>query len=50
MSKEEFISKWRNFWLFQGNEKELTIAFEKELEELIKNEILKQKLLLKTFL
>lgn len=36
---EEFISKWSNWWTFSKYKKELDIAFEKELKELIKSEI-----------
>lgn len=34
-TKEEFINKWKNWWMLQKNGAELTIAFEKELDSLL---------------
>jgi hypothetical protein len=35
---QEFIKKWSNWWIFQPNQKELTEAFEKELNSLIEGQ------------
>lgn len=36
--KKEFINKWKSWWIFQKQEKELTDAFERELNAIIKQE------------
>lgn len=36
---EEFIKKWSNWWMFNKHKKELDLAFEKELKDLIAKEI-----------
>ena len=37
--KEQFITKWSNWWQFNENAKQLNEAFEKELNEVIENEV-----------
>jgi threonine aldolase len=37
--KEQFITKWSNWWQFNNNAKQLNEAFEKELNEVIEKEI-----------
>ena len=37
--KEQFITKWANWWQFNENAKQLNEAFERELNEVIENEI-----------
>lgn len=39
--KQEFIKKWSNWWMLQKQGKELTEAFEKELDAIIKYEVAK---------
>ena len=36
---KEFISKWSNWWILNSRRKELDLAFEKELNELIEREV-----------
>jgi len=37
--KEQFITKWSNWWQFNKNAKQLNEAFKRELNEVIENEI-----------
>jgi len=37
--KKEFIKKWSNWWVFNKNKKQLDMAFEKELNEIINHEL-----------
>jgi threonine aldolase len=37
--KEQFITKWSNWWQFNNNAKQLNEAFEKKLNEVIEKEI-----------
>ena len=37
--KQEFINKWKTWWMFQKQEIELTDAFERELNAIIKQEV-----------
>jgi len=41
--KQQFISKWSNWWIFDERASELNDAFKKELEEIIQDEINKSK-------
>jgi hypothetical protein len=43
--KTEFIQKWSNWWMFDKNKEQLDIAFERELNEIIKNDLVKSKAL-----
>jgi len=41
--KTEFIQKWSNWWMFNKNKKQLDVAFERELNEIIKYKLDKSK-------
>lgn len=45
--KQKFIQKWSTWWMFNKNAQTLNEAFEKELEELIKDEIEKLEIQIK---
>lgn len=38
-SKKDFIHKWSNWWCLHQKNEELNAAFEKELDDIIKQEI-----------
>lgn len=38
-TKEEFINKWKSWWMLHKNSEELTHAFERELNSVIDHEI-----------
>jgi hypothetical protein len=41
--KQEFIKKWSSWWCLRKNHEELTWAFERELDDVIEEEIKKRK-------